>query len=106
MSTNENYSHTIAETIANLRPVIIGQHATPWDDIDCKAGYIVPLDNPLAVANRLDNLAMLNDEAFRALVESVKQYYKTSPMINAAVSGHMQMFNSICETTKSDFKNV
>ena len=95
MSENENYSHTIAETLANSRPVVIGKHATPWDDIDGKAGFVVPLDNPQVAASKLDYLAMMEDDSYKKLISSVNNYYLTAPLITSAVSGHLRMFESI-----------
>ena len=97
-TSNENYSHTIAESLANSRPVIISKGTTPWDDLDGKAGFVIPLDSPAAWAERIDYLASLDQKEFNEWIHGTSNYYDTSSIIQSAVSGHKSMFNSIIES--------
>lgn len=104
MSTNENYSHTIAESLSNTRPVIIGKGATPWDDIDGVAGFVSSLDDPVSLSAKLDYLASLDNNEFKQLIASTEEYYMKSPLINSAIIGHLNMFDSI-KSSKLCIKN-
>lgn len=100
MSLNENYSHTIVESLSNSRPVIIGRGATPWDDIDGKAGFVVSLEDPVQLAKILDEMASMDDAEYKRLVHSTSAYFDESELINTALRGHIEMFNSINELHK------
>lgn len=99
-TTGENYSHTIAESLANSRPVIISKGTTPWDDVDGKAGYAISLETPEKFAEKLDYLASLNENDFDKLIQATSDYFDNSPLVNAAIEGHKKMLNAIIEGNK------
>lgn len=95
LSKNENYSHTIAETLSNKRPVIIGLGATPWDSVNNVAGYTVPLDNYEIAAKKIDELAAMDESAFEIMLKRIDDFYNSTPLISSAIAGHLKMFNDI-----------
>lgn len=99
-TTNENYSHTIAESVANLRPVIISKGTTPWDELDGKAGFVVSLDSCKEWAEKIDYFASLNNEEFQKWIEKTSDFYDSSSLIQSAVNGHKRMFKTIIENKK------
>lgn len=94
-TTNENYGHVIAESLANSRPVILSKGTTPWDDLDTKAGYVISLDNPEEFTSILDYYAILSNEEFKKIVGQTKQYFCHKVSANSAVEGHKKMFKEI-----------
>ena len=95
MSQNEDYSHTIAESLSNSRPVIIGRGATPWDDVDGVAGFTSSLNNPIDLSQKIDLLASLDNESYKKLVSSTEVFFINSPLVNNAIKGHLNMFKCI-----------
>lgn len=96
-TTGENYSHTIAESLANSRPVVISKGTTPWDSVDGKAGYAISLGSPELFAERLDYLASLDNDEYNKLISSTSDYFDNSELVNAAIRGHINMLNHICK---------
>ncbi len=60
LSKGENFSHAIFEALGTGRP-IISSDFTSWDNLAEKnAGWNLPLEQPILVAKKLDQLAALN----------------------------------------------
>jgi glycosyltransferase involved in cell wall biosynthesis len=58
-SRSENFGHAIFEALCAGTPVLIGDR-TPWQDLEAgKAGFDVPLPNPIALAAAIDRLAAM-----------------------------------------------
>lgn len=94
-TTNENYGHVIAESLANSRPVILSKGTTPWDDLDGKAGYVIDLDNRDSFTEVVDGMAGMNEELYAKLVQSTKAYFKKKIEKDGAVKGHKDMLYTI-----------
>lgn len=102
MSQNENYSHAVAESLSNSRPVIIGRGATPWDDIDGIAGLTSLLDSPAELSKKIEMLASLDDESYKKLVSSTEAFFTNSPLVKNAIKGHLDMFRRINNSKTSN----
>lgn len=94
---NENYGHVIAESLANSRPVILSKYTTPWDDLNNRAGYAIPLSEPDLFTTKLDYLASLDDAEFKKLISHTKEYFIEKIGTDDAVAGHKEMFREIID---------
>ena len=92
---NENYGHVIAESLANNRPVILSKGTTPWDDLDGKAGFVIPLNNPLVFSEKIDYLAGLSPDEFDKLLKNTNSYFASKVEEHDSVSKHKEMLNKI-----------
>lgn len=92
---NENYGHSIAESLANGVPVVLSKDTTPWNSLDGKAGYVCSLDNVIEFTDALEKIAALDKDGYDELQNNVREYYKEISAKDNAVSGHKQMFNAI-----------
>lgn len=99
---NENYGHVIAEALANSRPVILSKGTTPWDDLDCVAGYAIELNSPQTFTDKLDYYASLDNKQFEDIINSTKEYFKHKTISDGAIEGHKEMFCKII----ADFSNL
>ena len=92
---NENYGHVIAESLANSRPVLLSKGTTPWDDLDERAGFVVPLEDPNQFTERLDYLAGLSQGEYSGLIKSTKEYFIEKTTGDDAIAKHKDMINTI-----------
>lgn len=64
LSRAENFSHAIVECLSAARPVITSNF-TSWDHLEAqKAGWNISIDNKLATASAIDQIADLDNVAF------------------------------------------
>lgn len=92
---NENYGHSIAESLANGIPVVLSKDTTPWNTINKKAGYVCSLSNVDEFTSALENIAALNKDSYQKLQSDVRVYYKSVLLKDNAIKGHKEMFRSI-----------
>lgn len=71
---SENYGHVIAESLIVGTPVILGKGATPWDDINEKAGFISDLNNAPDFVEYLNKIVKMDEEDYRKVTMSVLKY--------------------------------
>lgn len=102
-TVNENYGHVIAESLANSRPVILSKNTTPWDDLNGRGGYVIPLNEPVIFTNKLDYLATLDNSAFDELLNETRRYFKEKTEKDNAITEHKNMFLSIM---RSWYENI
>lgn len=92
---NENYGHSIAESLANGIPVVLSKDTTPWNTINKKAGYVCSLSNVDVFTSAQENNAALNKDSYQKLLSDVRMYYKSVLLKDNAIKGHKKMFKSI-----------
>lgn len=98
---NENYGHSIAESLANGVPVVLSKDTTPWNSLNEKAGYVCSLDNVGEFTDALEKIAALDNSEYMELQNNVRDYYKEISAKDNAVGGHKQMFNAIIDSYKN-----
>lgn len=103
---NENYGHVIAESLANSRPVILSKGTTPWDDLDGRAGYVIPLGKPELFIEKLDYLASLDSEEYDDFIVETGKYFKEKTAVDNAVLGHKKMFVEIMNVSEINIPTV
>lgn len=97
---NENYGHSIAESLANGVPVVLSKDTTPWNSLDGKAGSVCSLDNVSEFTDALEKIAALDQVGYDVLQNNVREYYQEISAKDNAVSGHKHMFNAIINDYK------
>ena len=76
LSKGENFSHAIFECLGAGRP-IISSDFTSWDNLTEKnAGWNLPLEQPMLVAQRLDQLAAINNTDWTSYCNGAYQIAK------------------------------
>lgn len=92
---NENYGHSIAESLANGVPVILSKDTTPWNSINENAGYVCSLNNIGEFTDALEKIASMSNEKYHALECKVREFYKEVSAKDNAIGGHKGMFDTI-----------
>ena len=92
---SENYGHVIAESLANGCPVILSRGTTPWDDLDGRGGYVVPLHVSGGFTEALNKIAVLDEAGYAALRASTQEYFMEKTGQDDAVKGHLEMFGKL-----------
>jgi glycosyltransferase involved in cell wall biosynthesis len=90
---HENYGHAIIESLAHGVPVILSNN-TPWQDLYQKhAGYVLPLDNPMAFVQAIKDAAQFTQEEFNVWQQAASDY--ATPLLNNAdaVKQNKKLFN-------------
>lgn len=101
-TTNENYGHVIAESLANSRPVILSKGTTPWDDLDGEAGYAISLVHRDIFTEIIDEMAEMDEIAYTNFIHSTKEYFRRKIEKDGAVKGHIDMLNNILEQSNKE----
>lgn len=90
---NENFGHTIVESLLCGCPVIISDQ-TPWKDLSAhQAGYALNLNAPEAFVSAISHYANLNQADFIKASESAKQYITAKINISATVEHYKTLFH-------------
>jgi glycosyltransferase involved in cell wall biosynthesis len=87
-SKGENFGHVILEAFMAGRPVLISDQ-TPWINLEQAAcGFDLPLSNPLAFVEKLEDWAELDEERFQSLAlksfEKAQQFCEDPELIAAS----------------------
>jgi glycosyltransferase involved in cell wall biosynthesis len=70
----ENFGHAIFEALAAGRPVLISDQ-TPWRRLEQqRAGWDLPLDDPQAFINVIQNVAQMNSSDFERWSRGAWEY--------------------------------
>lgn len=90
---NENFGHSIVESLLSGCPVIISDQ-TPWNDVEKNgAGYAISLDNPEKFLKAISDIADLNQEEFSLMSKNANKYISQKINIIEIVSQYKNMFN-------------
>lgn len=90
---NENYGHSIVESLLTGCPVIISDQ-TPWTDVAASgAGYSLPLADPKAFVDAITSLAELDQTAFVEKSKSANRYILQKINLSQAAGRYKQLFH-------------
>ncbi len=88
----ENYGHVIHEALLSGLPVLISDQ-TPWRDLpEKKAGWDLPLDDPMAFARWIEEVAAMDAEKHRQMRVCARQYGQQSQNDEAALLANRRLF--------------
>ena len=71
---SENYGYAIEESLTCGCPVIISRGTTPWDDLDGKAGFALPLSKPELFIKQIEQLCLMTSEQYTDFVNGLGHY--------------------------------
>ncbi|WP_317899154.1 glycosyltransferase family 4 protein [Aurantibacillus circumpalustris] len=95
---NENFGHSIVESLLCGCPVIISDQ-TPWNDLEeNNAGYAISLDNKQKFIDCIVNCAILNQEEFTKKSREAINYISKKIDLELIVKQYKTLFN---EQTKN-----
>lgn len=90
---NENYGHSIVESLLTGCPVIISDQ-TPWTDVaDADAGYSLSLSDRKGFVDAICTLASLDQAAFSEKSKSANLYISQKINLGQARSQYKQLFH-------------
>lgn len=88
---NENFGHSIVETMMCERPVLISDQ-TPWNDIEqYQAGFALPLNEDL-FKDKIIHLLQMNNEEFQAMCKNARNYIQQKLDTQKIISEYIKMF--------------
>jgi glycosyltransferase involved in cell wall biosynthesis len=91
---NENYGHSIVESLLSGCPVIISDQ-TPWTDVqDHGAGYALPLQDKQAFLRAIMELAGQNDQDFSLRSKAAINYISEKINLQEILLQYKQMFHA------------
>ncbi len=91
-TSNENFGHSIVESLFSGCPVIISDQ-TPWQDLQATgAGYALTLANNSAFTSAIEELASLNQSSFDSRSEAAISYIRSNTDHNKVATQYKEMF--------------
>ena len=90
---NENYGHSIVESLLTGCPVIISDQ-TPWTDLqENNAGYSLPLNDRQKFIDAIAQAAEMNQAAFAKKSEAANNYICKKTDLNLVLTQYKTLFN-------------
>ncbi|MDO9000572.1 MAG: glycosyltransferase [Bacteroidota bacterium] len=90
---NENFGHSIVESLLSGCPVIISDQ-TPWNDLEKNdAGFSIPLHNKKEFLEAIIKMARLNQEEFSHKSHAANNYISGKIEIQKSINLYKNLFN-------------
>ncbi|MBL7902146.1 MAG: glycosyltransferase family 4 protein [Bacteroidia bacterium] len=90
---NENYGHSIVESLSCGCPVLISDQ-TPWTDLqEHGAGYALPLSNPQAFVEAIETLASMDEIEFSHMRNKAVEYTQRKINVDAILQQYKSLFH-------------
>ena len=90
---NENFGHSIVESLLCGCPVIISDQ-TPWNDLEKNnAGFTIPLSNKQSFLNAIIEMAKLNQEEFSFKSNAANNYISQKIEVEKNINLYKNLFN-------------
>ncbi len=90
---NENYGHSIVESLSSGCPVIISDQ-TPWKDLqEYAAGYALPLSSKKAFVGAIESIARMDEIEFSNMCKKAKLYIENKIKVDAIVQQYKTLFH-------------
>lgn len=93
LTLNENFGHSIVESLASGCPVLLSDQ-TPWKNLQqLKAGWDYALNNEKGILQALQEAAEMNQESFNAWSDGALQLANRIINNPESIQQHQQLFN-------------
>lgn len=90
---NENFGHSIVESLLCGCPVIISDQ-TPWNDLEKHdAGFAIPLNNPKKFTEAISKYAQMNQEEFLQVSKAANKYISDKIDLKKVKDQYTQLFH-------------
>ncbi len=94
---NENFGHSIVESLLTGCPVIISDQ-TPWNDIEKNnAGYAIALDNKQGFIEAILQLAKLTENEFSQKSNAANSYISSKIEVDKSINLYKKLFNGFAK---------
>lgn len=92
-TTNENFGHSIVESLMSSCPVIISDQ-TPWNDVEENgAGYAIDLNNANRFVNVINQCASLDSSQYKQQSSAALNYINKKLNISLIKQSYLNLFN-------------
>lgn len=92
-TTNENFGHSIVESLMSSCPVIISDR-TPWNDVEKNnAGYALSLDNRTHFVKAIEDCATLNSSEYKKQSRAALDYINKKVNLPLIRQSYSKLFN-------------
>ncbi|MBK7310001.1 MAG: glycosyltransferase [Sphingobacteriaceae bacterium] len=92
-TTNENYGHSIVESLMSSCPVIISDQ-TPWNDVEQnEAGFALNLDHKGKFIKTIEECASLSNTEYKKQSEAALNYITKKINLSLINQKYIQLFN-------------
>ncbi len=89
---NENFGHSIVESLMSGCPVIISDQ-TPWNDIkEANAGFAIPLNDHQKFVDVIEQMASLTNEAYQVKANAAIAYISKKINIPLIKENYLKLF--------------
>jgi len=90
---NENFGHSIVESLQSGCPVIISDQ-TPWTDVEeFKAGFSIPLTKPTEFTRALEMFASFDQSEYDLRSKGAAEYIREKLKVQTTVDQYKKLFN-------------
>ncbi len=90
---NENFGHSIVESLLSGCPAIISDQ-TPWSDLEKNnAGYSIPLNSKEKFLQAIVAMAKLNQEEFSQKSNAANSYISNKIEVEKSINLYKNLFN-------------
>ena len=92
---SENYGHIIAEALSTGCHIIISKETTPWDDVDGKGGFALPLDDTKVWSETIDMIANMTDAEYEKFNALLREYVQNKLDNRKLKNSYIEMFTQV-----------
>ena len=92
---SENYGHIIAEALSTGCHIIISKETTPWDDVDGKGGFALPLDDTKVWSETIDMIANMTDAEYEKFNSLLREYVQNKLDNRKLKNSYIEMFTQV-----------
>lgn len=90
---NENFGHSIAESLKSGCPVIISKH-TPWTSVNIhQCGFAFDLHHKTEVRKAIEGLVDMENEEYKLMSENCIKFMEQNTDNNKDISAYQNLFN-------------
>jgi glycosyltransferase involved in cell wall biosynthesis len=90
---NENFGHSIAETLKSGCPVIISKH-TPWTKVnEHKCGFALDLKHPPEFKKALTDILAMDNSTYSGMSENCLKFMKQNTDNSKDIAAYQNLFN-------------
>ena len=92
---SENYGYSIEESLTCGCPVLISKGTTPWDDLNGKAGFAIPLSQPDLFTAHIERLIEMTSAQFQDFTRAIEEYLTKKLVCSTLIAQYKTTFRQL-----------